>query len=98
MTGNGLTCGSTQCGKYTGTFHVPTFSVSDSGGLGGKGTAAPLQLVRNAHASKAAHKAPPDGTMLPEYTYEVAEKGCGDSEKVNGGNLHYNGGGSSGLF
>ena len=65
MPGTGLPRGSTQCGKAAGTFHVSTLLVSDSGGPGGKGTASPLQLVWDAHASEASHQSPPDGKMRP---------------------------------
>ena len=40
--GTGFPRGSTQGGKSAETFHVPKFSVSGSGGPGGKGAAAPL--------------------------------------------------------
>ena len=63
--GTGLPHGSTQYGKAAGTFHVPTFLVSDSGGPGGKGTAAPLRLVWDAHASGESHQEPLDGKMRP---------------------------------
>ena len=36
VTGTGLPCGSTQCRKAAGTFHVPTFLVLYSGGPRGK--------------------------------------------------------------
>ena len=58
---------------------VTKFSVTDSGGTGGKGTTAQLRLVWNAQASRLAHQASPDSTMRLEYADEVAEKGCGDS-------------------
>ena len=94
----GLPRGSTQCRKSAGTFHVRTFLVSDSGGPVGKGTAAPLQLVWDAHTSRADHQEYLDGTMRSEYADEVAEKGYGDRGKVIGGNLQSTGGGRSGLF
>ena len=75
-----------------------TFLFSDSCGSGGKGTAAPLLFVRDAHASGADHQAPPDVMMRPEYADELVETGCGDSGKVNGGDLKSNGGGRSGVF
>ena len=87
-----------QFRKAAGKCHVPTFSVLDSGGPGGKGTNEPLQLVRDAYANGAAHQVLPDGTMQPKYVYEVAEKGCVGNGKVHGGNLQYNGGGRSRMF
>ena len=81
-----------------GTFYVQTFLVTDSGGPGGKGNAAPLRHVWNAHASRADHQSPPDGMVRLEYTDEVAEKRCGDSGKVHRGNLQPNGGLQGGLF
>ena len=94
----GLPRSSTQCRKDAGTFHVPTFSVSDSGGPGRKGTAAPLRLVWGAHLIWADHQAPPYGTMQPEYVDEVEETGCGDIGKVLWGDLQYNGKGRSRVF
>ena len=90
--------GSTQCGKAAENFHFPTFLLSDRGGPGGKGTVAPMRLVWDAHASRADHQSPPDGTMRPEYTYDVEETGCGDSGKVHGGDLQFNRGGRSEVF
>ena len=98
MPGTGLPHGSTQYGKAAGTFHVPTFLVSDSGGPGGKGTAAPLRLVWDAHASGESPQEPLDGKMRPYYADEVAEKRHGDIGKVNGGEFQSNGGGRSGVF
>ena len=85
--GTGLTRSITQCGKAVGTFHVPPFLVSHSGGPGRKGTAAPLRLVQDAHASGEAHQAPPDGMMRLEYSEELADNGCGDSGKLHRGDL-----------
>ena len=96
--GAGLPRGSTQRSKALGTFHVPTFLVTDSGGPGGKLTSAPLRLVRNAHARGEAHQASLDGTMSSEYADEVEDKGCGDSSKVHRGDLKSNGVGRIGLF
>ena len=64
------------------TFHVQALPVLDSGGPLGKVAAAPLRHVWNAHASRAAHQAHPDGKMRPEYADEVKETGCGDSGQV----------------
>ena len=36
--------------------------------------------------------------MRPEYVDEVTETGFGNTGKVHGGNLQYNGGGQSGVF
>ena len=58
-----LSCSSTQCGKAAEKFHVPTFSVLDSGGPGGKGTSAPLRLVRYVHVSRAAHQKSAESKM-----------------------------------
>ena len=91
-------CGRTQCGKATGTFHVPTFLVSDSGGPGGEVTADPLQLVRDAYTRRAAHKTPLERRMRPEYADEVAENGYGDRDKLHRGNLQSNREGRSGVF
>ena len=49
--------------------------------------------MRDSHASGAYHQALTDGKIRSEYAYEVAEKGCGDSGKVNGCNLQSNQGG-----
>ena len=98
MPGTGFPRGSTQWGKYAGTFHFPTFSVSDSGGPGGKGAATPLRLVQDAHTSGAAHQATPDITMQPECADEVVETGCGDSGELHEGNLQSNGGGRIGVL
>ena len=97
MTGDGLPCGSTQCRKSTGPFHVPGFLVKDSGVPGSKGTAAPLKLVQNTHDSVSSRQSLPDGTMRSKYGDEVEKKGCRDSGKVHGGNLHSNGVGWSGV-
>ena len=95
MPGAGLPCGSTQRGKAVGIFHVLTFLVTDSGGPGGKGTAARLQLVMNAHVSRTVHQELLDITMQSEYADEVLEKVCGDNGKVHGVNLQSNRGGWS---
>ena len=98
VSGTGLSHGSTQCGKTAGKFHVTTISVFDRGVPKGKGTAAPLRLVRNAHDSGEDHQLPPDSTMQPEYAYEVAETGCGNRGKVHRGDLQSHRGGWSGVF
>ena len=54
--------------------------------------------MRNAHARGAANQAPPDGTMRTKYVDELVKKECGDSGKVNGGDLQFNRGGRSGVF
>ena len=90
MTGTGLPCGVPQYGEAAGIFYVQALMVSDSGGPGGKRTATPLRLVRDAHTRGGGHQEPPDGTMQPEYPDKVAEKVCGDSSKVHGGDLQYN--------
>ena len=87
MPGTRLSCGVTQCGEATGKFHVQAFPVLDRGVPGGNITAAPLQHVCYAHASGAAHQAPPDVKMRPEYADEVADTECGDSSKVFGRKL-----------
>ena len=51
-----ITHNSTQCGKAAGTLYVQVFLVTDSDGLGGKGTAALLRHVWNAHAIGADHQ------------------------------------------
>ena len=89
---------STQCVNTAGTFHVPKFSVSDSGGSGGKGTAALLQLMWDAHASRASHQAPMYGKIQLENLDDVAETGYGDSGKLHGCDLQPNGGGRSRMF
>ena len=81
-----------QYGEDAGTSHVHSLPVSNSGVPGGKGAAALLQRVWNAHSSRAAHQAPPDGKMRPEYADEVEETGCGDSGKIYGVNLQPHGG------
>ena len=91
MTGTGLPHGVTQYGEAEGTFHVPEFPVSYSGGTGGNGATASLQHVWDAHASGGAHQAPLDGNMRSEYADEVAETGCGDNGKVYGCNLQTHG-------
>ena len=85
-----MPCESSQCGKGTGTLYVQAFLVIDSGGSGGKGTAAPLRHVWNAHANKAAHQTSPDGTVRSEYADNVAETRRGDSGKVHRGDLQFN--------
>ena len=92
MPDTGLPCGVPQCGRAEGIFHVQALLVSDSGGQVGKGSAALIRHVWNAHTSRAAHQALPDGKMRPEYADEVEETVCGDSEKVYGGNLQTHGG------
>ena len=92
MPGTGLPCCGTQCRKAAVTFHVPEFTVSDSGGLVGKGTNAPLQHVWDAYAIGEAHQSPPDGKIRPEYTDEIEDTGCGDSGKLYRGNLQPHGG------
>ena len=98
MSGTGLPCGNTQCRKAAGTFHVPTFLVLDSGGPRGKGTAAPMLLVRNVHTNREAHQELPYGKMQMEYTDYMEETIFGDSAKFHGGSLQYNMGGQSGVF
>ena len=73
-------------------FYVQEIPVLDSGGPGGKGAAAPLRYVWNAHASREAHQEPPDRNMRPKYADEVEETGCGDSGKVCWGNVQPHGG------
>ena len=92
MTGTGLPCGVPQYGEAAGIFYVQALMVSDSGGPGGKGAAAPMQHVWNAHASGSAHQEHPDGKMQTEYADEVEATGCGDSGKVCGDNLQPHGG------
>ena len=71
----------------TVTFHIPGFLVLDSGGVRENGAAAPLRHVWDAHARREDPQAPPDGKMRPEYVGEVAKTGCGDSGRVNRGNI-----------
>ena len=92
MPDTGLPCGVPQCGGAEGIFHVQALLVSDSGGQVGKGSAALIRHVWNAHTSRAAHQALPDGKIRPKYAYEVAETGCEDSGKLHGVNLQPHGG------
>ena len=76
MPGTGLPCSVPQCGEAEGTFNVQALPVLDSGGLGGKGAAAPLQHVWNAHARWAARQEQPDRKMQTEHADEVEATGC----------------------
>ena len=81
MPGTGLPCCEPQCREAAGKFHVQALPVSGSGGPGGTVSGSSLKYVWNAYSSRAAHQAPPDGKMRPEYADEVEETGCVDSVK-----------------
>ena len=98
MPGAGMPRKITQCRKSMGTLYVQEFLVTDNGGSEGKGTAAQMRHLWNAHAIGSAHQKFPYGAVQSKYTDEVAETRRGDSGKLHGGDFQFNRGRRSGVF
>ena len=66
-----------QSGKTAQTFHVSPLQIQGGDGPRGGGAAALIWLVRNAHASGAAHKSQEGGALQQKNSDLVEEAGCG---------------------
>ena len=97
MYGAGVSIGSAKGRKTPRTYHVPPLPIQGGGGSRGVGTAAPLLLVRNSHASREVHQTQEDGKMQKKHPDEVTNKGCGDCDQVLGGDIQINREGRGGM-